>query len=162
MRIIPQKADGKGICMFKCLMMLLWCAFLSFGEDDGLKLDNTEPPSGNRQFYSGLGLTIAGTAFNVIGIYALANVGDDEYADSPKDIYGGRYDSTVVLSRKSKAGFGWTCLIAGVCFDAFGIPLLVKGRKLKNKRNEWEERTKISLYMNPFTNIYSLRSTILF
>jgi hypothetical protein len=136
--------------------------FLSFGEDDRSIVTDIEPPTGNKQFFTGMGLTIGGIVINVIGIYVLANVGEDELRDSPKDIYGGRYDSTVVISKNFKTGFGCTCLIAGVCLDAVGIPLLVKGRKLKDNRNKWEERSNITLHINPFVDSYSLRSTILF
>jgi hypothetical protein len=148
--------------MLKSLVLFFFCVFLSFGEEDSTIVTDIEPPTGNKQFFTGMGITIGGIVLNVIGIYALTNVGEDELRDSPKDIYGERYDSTIVISKNFKTGFGWTCFIGGVCLDAVGIPLLVKGHKLKEKRNEWEERTKISLHINPFFESYSLRSTISF
>ena len=147
--------------MFKSFVLFLFCVFLSFAEDDSTITADIEPPTGNKQFYTGLGLITGGVAFNLIGIWILSSFNTEEVDYGPKDIYGVPYDSTV-YSYKFAPVLGWGCIITGIGLDVIGLPILVRGRRQKNIRNEWEERTKISFYINPFYGTYSLRSTISF
>jgi hypothetical protein len=120
-----------------------------------------ELPSGNKQFYTGLGLAIGGMSFSIIGIWALSSVRPDSMAYGPRDIYGVPFDSTEITD-KFVIGFGAVLLASGVGLNAFGIPLLIKGSRLKKEKEDWINKNKISLQLSIRKEIFSLKTIIYF
>jgi hypothetical protein len=102
------------------------------------------PPSGNKQFYTGLGLSRGGLTCSILGIWVLSSVGPDSIEYGPRNIYGVQYSSTEI-SNHFEIGFGVTLLAAGIGLDVFGIPPLLKGNRLREEKKMWFEKNKISL-----------------
>lgn len=144
----------------KLISLLILSFFFALYSQDSttVKGINSEPPSGNWQFYTGLGLTLGAIPMTIMGVFAYNDKIFDEKSSITVNVNGFPVDTIPAgtdFTQISKT-IGIGCFVAAIAFEAVGIPLLVRGYKKRSTHLKWIENNKVSMKVDVSRNIYRL------